>query len=321
MNLSDLAKVAANEEEAVAFVEKLRWPNGTTCPHCGNADPDHIGRLEGVKDKRGRPRLGLWKCYGCRGQFTVRKGTIFEDSPIPLSKWLLAIHLMCSSKKGVSAKQIERELGITYRSAWHLCHRVRLAMRMEPLASKLGGAGTSGIVEVDETYIGGKAGNNAHKNFKPKPKPIVMTLVERQGEVRPTHLVRLTRNAARHVMQKYIDDTAYIMTDSSPIYANMGKDFAGHDAVNHSEEYVRGIVHVNFAESFHALLKRGVFGTFHHISKRHLHRYLDEFAFRWNTRKATDGARMVEAIINTEGKRLTLRPLLDRNAEGEPLRY
>ncbi|MDE2104696.1 MAG: transposase, partial [Patescibacteria group bacterium] len=130
MNLAQLAKIAADETAAFEYVEKLRWPNGPTCPHCGAVD--RLNRLTGVKDKKGNIRPGLWKCYHCRGQFTVRKGTIFEESPIPLGKWVLAIHLMCSSKKGISANQLKRELGISYQSAWFLCHRIRLAMAQEP---------------------------------------------------------------------------------------------------------------------------------------------------------------------------------------------
>jgi transposase-like protein len=298
MNLSELVKITADETKAVALFEGMRWPNGPYCPHCGGTD-----RLYDLS----KTRLGLKKCGHCRKQFTARVGTIFEDSPLPISKWLLAIHLMCSSKKGVSAKQIERELGITYKSAWYLCHRIRLAMTKEPLASKLGGAGE--IVEADATYVGGKAGNNKHKGYKAKPKSVVLTLVERDGEVRAFPVPAERKGVLHPIMQANIDGAAHIMTDKSFAYPGLKKHFASHHAVNHSMEYVRGIVHTNFAESFHSLLKRGIFGTFHHVSAKHLERYLKEFEFRWNSRKATDGARFAEAVKGVSGKRLTYRPL------------
>ncbi len=296
MNLSDIAKVCASEEEAIAWVESIVWPAGEpTCPHCGTVDRSY--RLQG---KTSRP--GLWKCGACREQFTVKVGTIFEDSHLPLAKWLLAIHLMCSSKKGVSASQISRELGITYKSAWHLCHRIRLAMTKEPLKSKLGAAGE--IVEVDETYIGGKPKNNKHKGYKRKKKMAVMTLIERDGEARTIKLPRANKGTMQGIVRPMVADTAHLMTDSHKGYKDLSEHFWRHDTVNHSNEYVRGIIHTNFAESYHSLLKRGIFGTFHHVSEKHLSRYLREFEFRWNSRKATDGARMVEAVAGVKGKRL-----------------
>lgn len=298
MNLSELAKITANEEEAFKLVEQLRWPTGPVCPHCGGVD-----RIYDL----GKTRIGLKKCGHCRKQFTVRVGTIFEDSPLPLGKWLLAIHLMCSSKKGVSAAQIARELGIQYKSAWFLCHRVRLAMTKEPLASKLGGGGE--IVEADETYIGGKPGNNKHFGYKPKPKRIVLTLVERDGDVRSFPIQKATKRTVQPIMRHMIDGAAHIMTDSAFTYPGLAADFASHHTVNHSKEYVRGVVHTNFAESYHSLLKRGIFGTYHHVSTKHLPRYLREFEFRWNSRKASDSDRFYEAVASTGGKRLTLRPL------------
>jgi transposase-like protein len=235
MNLAEIAKLTADEAEAVKFVERLRWPEGyPVCPHCGGME-----RIYNLS----KTRLGLWKCGQCRKQFTARIGTIFEDSPIPLSKWLLAIHLMCSSKKGVSASQISRELGITYKSAWFLCHRIRLAMTKEPLASKLGGGGQ--IVEADETFVGGKLANNKHRGYKAKPKSVVLTLVERDGEVRSFPIPGANRQSIHPVMRAHIDGTAHIMTDESLAYPGIGRHFASHEAVNHSKEYVRGIVHTN----------------------------------------------------------------------------
>lgn len=299
MNLAEIAKLTADEAEAVRFVERLRWPNGEPqCPHCGGVD-----RIYDLS----KTRLGLKKCGQCRKQFTARIGTIFEDSPLPLSKWLLAIHLMCSSKKGISAAQIGRELGITYKSAWHLCHRIRLAMTKEPLAGKLGGAGE--IVEADETFVGGKAGNNKHWGYKAPEKITVLTLVERDGDVRSFPIPNRRKGVLHDVMKANIDGAAHIMTDKAFAYPGLSKHFASHHAINHSQEYVRGIIHTNFAESYHSLLKRGIFGTFHHVSAKHMERYLREFEFRWNSRKATDGARFYEAVQGVSGKRLTYRPL------------
>jgi transposase-like protein len=302
MNLSEIAKLTADEGAAVAFVERLRWPDGhPRCPHC-----DEMERIYDLS----RTRLGLKKCGHCRKQFTARIGTIFEDSPIPLSKWLLAIHLMCSSKKGISASQIGRELGITYKSAWFLCHRIRLAMTKEPLASKLGGGG--GIVEVDETYVGGKPANNKHRGYKTKPKMAVLTLVERDGEARTFPIPTAKQHVVQPIMRAHIDGEAHIMTDAAGGYPGTDQYFRSHGVVNHKTEYVRGVIHTNFAESYHSLLKRGIFGTFHHVSAKHFEKYLREFEFRWNTRKATDCSRMIEALMGVSGKRLTYRPLISR---------
>lgn len=300
MNLADIAKVCASEEEAIKWVESIVWPNGEpACPHCGTVDRSY--RLQG---KTSRP--GLWKCGACRQQFTVKVGTIFEDSHIELRKWLLAIQLMCASKKGISASQISRELGITYKSAWHLCHRIRLAMTKEPLAGKLGSEGQ--IVEVDETYIGGRRGNNKRRKGREwravRKHMAVMTLIERDGEVRTFHVRNTKRGTMQAIVRPNIADTAHIMTDEHKSYPGLADKFASHDTIQHKREYVRGIIHVNFAESYHSLLKRGIFGTFHHVSAKHLSRYLREFEFRWNSRKATDGARMVEAVAGAKGKRL-----------------
>lgn len=298
MEIQEVAQALVDENKAVELVERMRWPNGPICPHCG----EHV-RIYALRGKT--TRLGLRKCGRCRKQFTVRVGTIFEDSHIPLSKWLYAIRLMCSSKKGVSANQLMRELGITYKSAWFMCHRIRVAMTKPPLSGKLGMEGQ--IVEVDETYIGGKAGNNKHKDFTPKEKPIVMTLIERDGDVRTVKLPNTKRGTLQTVVRMNVCEAAHIMTDSHTGYPGLKKHFRMHDTVNHSQEYVRGIIHTNFAESYHSLLKRGIFGTYHHVSEKHLPRYLREFEFRWNSRKATDGARAVEAIKGAEGKRLTYK--------------
>lgn len=309
MNLHQLSQVTGNEAKAFEYVEGLRWPNGPHCPHCGSTD--RINRLEGVKDKKGRERPGLWKCYHCRGQFTVRHGSIFTESPIPLGKWVLAIHLMCSSKKGISSNQLKRELGISYQSAWFLTHRIRLAMTQDPLRSLLGAGG--GVVEVDETFIGGKVGNNKRKKYQGRGavgKIPVLTLIERGGEARTFKAPNVKRSTLQAIVLPNVEVTANIMTDELASYCGLDKRFASHQTIDHSKEYVRGIVHTNFAESYHSLVKRAIIGAYHHLSEKHLSRYLAEFEFRWNSRKMTDGERTEKAIRSTEGKRLTYRPLV-----------
>jgi transposase-like protein len=248
----------------------------------------------------------------------VTVGTIFEDSRIPLSKWLLAIHLMCASKKGYSAHQLHRTLGITYKSAWFMAHRIRFAMSQEPLASKL-----SGIVECDETYIGGKAKNMHASERKAKiqgrgavSKFPVCSLVERQGRVRSTHVPNVTGANLRSVLRAHVEPTAHIMTDEFTSYIGVSSEFASHQTVNHGKgEYVRREAHTNTIESFFALLKRGIIGTFHHVSEQHLHRYLSEFDFRYNLRAVKDGERMMEALKGFEGKRLMYKDPISKKGE------
>jgi len=306
-NLNQIAKHFSDEDKARELLEKMRWKDGVKCPHCEN-----IGayKIEAKSTKGRKARKGLWKCKSCKEQFTVTVGTIFESSRIALNKWLLAIHLICSSKKGMSAHQLHRMLGITYKSAWFMAHRIRFAMTQEPLFSKL-----SGTVEVDETYIGGKS-KNMHKADREKKiqgrgpvgKMAVVTLVERDGRVKSQHMESVTGENLKKALIEYIEERACIMTDESPSYFGVNQHFAEHNAVNHKKgEYVRGKAHVNTCESIHALLKRGIIGTFHHVSKQHLHRYLTEFDFRFNQRKVSDGERTMEAIKGFEGKRLKYR--------------
>jgi len=302
MNLAELSAVVSDEAKAFELIERMRWPNGPVCPHCGGVDR--------IYDLR-KTRMGLRKCGHCRKQFTVRVGSIFEDSPIPLGKWILAIHLMCSSKKGISSNQLKRELGISYQSAWFLTHRVRLAMTMDPLASLLGV--DNGVVELDETFVGGKPKNNKHHNKTAKAgkKTIVMTLVDREGDAVGVVVPDTKKRTLEAIAKPLVDKSATIMTDANPSYRSLDAYFRAHHAVDHDKQFVRAvIIHTNFAESYHSLLKRGLIGAFHHVSAEHLHRYVNEFSWRWNTRKETDGERTERTIRATAGKRLTYKPLI-----------
>jgi transposase-like protein len=278
-----------DEDKAREFIEALRWPDGAVCPHCGALD--HVYKLTSKRttdyqDKSGKwrkPRKGLWKCGGCRKQFTVTVGTIFEDGHIPLHKWLLAIHLMCSSKKGISAHQLMRNLGIgSYKSAWFLAHRIRYGLTSE-LTEKL-----NGVVECDETYIGGrrkdpkmnrKAGERAIDRPSPfKDKAAVFAMVERGGRVVSRHVERVTAENLKPVLESMVSEDARLMTDTGRVAQNLGGS-REHHLVNHSaDEYVRyeeGIcITTNTIESYFAILKRGINGVFHHVGRNHLHRYL-----------------------------------------------
>lgn len=264
-----------------------------------------------AKPESRRPvRPGVYKCGKCRKQFTVRIGTIFEESKIPLRKWLMAIHLMTSCKKGISSHQIAREVGITQKSAWFLCHRVREAMRQEPMVGLL-----KGQVELDETYVGARKPRvkGTSKRGRGTAKKPVMVLVERGGKARSMPIDKVDGKTLKGEARKNVDASAEIMTDDWAAYGGLNKEFASHDVVCHGTgEYSRkrkdGVsVNTNTAESFFALLKRGHYGIFHWFSREHTHRYCDEFSFRWDRRNVSDGERMVAAINGTEGKRLTYR--------------
>lgn len=297
-------------DEAAAFaeLESIVWPNGPTCPKCGATD--RIGSLEGVKDKKGRVRHGLRKCYACRSQFTVRIGTIFEDSHLPLHLWLQAAFLMCSSKKGVSANQLHRTLGCTLKTAWFVGHRLREAM-MPSAPGKMGGDG--GVVEVDETYLG----NDPDRPRKPMQRGVghknqIVTLVERGGGARSYFVPeRATRDQIIAMLFENVKGGTSIMTDESSLYSGVGRYYPRHDTVVHTTgEYVRGDAHTNTVEGFYSIFKRGMRGVYQHCSKKHLHRYLAEFDFRYSYRVKLgygDEARTETMMRGIIGKRLTYR--------------
>jgi transposase-like protein len=294
------------EDEARGILENIRWPKGIACPHC---ESTNIVRIEG---KAKKVRDGLLRCKDCRKQFTVTVGTLMERSHITLRQWVQAFHSMCSHKKGVSALQLQRNLGLgSYRSAWHLTHRIRLAMKEDPLVSLL-----KGVVEVDETYIGGKPrkGGNGEpsKRGRGKKKAPVMAMVERNGNIISMPVKNVTAKTLKSAIREAVNNESKIVTDEFRSYIGIGKDFkGGHGVVNHGlGEYANGDINTNTAESFFALLKRGVHGTFHHISKKHLAKYCNEFSFRWDNRKVTDGERTENAIKGFTGKRLMLKEVM-----------
>ena len=311
---NDLANpIFSDETKAREWLEARVWPNGPICPHCGS---DDATRLEGKAH-----RSGLFQCNACREQFTVTVGTVFERSKIALTKWLMAVYLMSASKKGMSTNQLSRMLGLPYKTAWFMTHRIREAMREGKFPSGLGGQNK--VVEADETFVGGKA-KNVH-NGKPVPKKeAVVALVEREGAVRSFHLPEVTAATLRPILVTQIDRKSYLMTDEAGTYVAVGREFGGHGSVNHSiDEYVRhgGFMHTNTVEGYFAILKRGVIGTFHHVSQQHLKRYLGEFDFRYNTRDVTDMERAEKAAAGIVGKRLTYRRTDGQEAEGETIPF
>jgi len=272
-------------------LEALRWPDGAECPHCQliNATAVTGGRE------------GLYQCNSCREQFTVTVGTVFERSKIALNKWLLCNHLLCASKKGMSALQISRMLGVTYKTAWFMCHRLREAMKDD--GSPLGGEGKT--VEADEAFVGGKQSRRAYR--KVAPKKMVVALVERGGRARSFHVASIHANVLRAALYTNVDRASHLRTDGWPAYRLLGKEYASHKFVDHGKEYAQGDRHSNNAENFFSILKRGVIGTYHHWSQAHIHRYLAEFDFRYSTRDVSDRERADKALIGSFGKRLTYR--------------
>jgi transposase-like protein len=313
-----------DEAEAYKWVEAQLWPDGPVCPRCGQVK-DRITKLQGKST-----RIGVYKCKDCRKPFTVKVGTIFEDSHIPMRMWLQAIALLTASKKGISSNQLHRMLGITLKSAWFMSHRIREAMRSgELIPPKLGGGG--GVVEVDETIYGRaathpkgrrndpnrKITNSAHKN-------VVLSLVERGGQVRSYHVEGSTVSEVIPVVNANVSREAQMMTDAAQLYKYRLGTFASHDRVDHSKgEYAlypqgRPVVHTNTVENVFSVFKRGMRGVYQHCKENHLHRYLAEFDFRYNNRVALgvhDDVRAEKALKGVKGKRLSYQTTRGRRSE------
>lgn len=294
-----------DEDKARAYLEQQRWPDGPYCPHCGDSENFH--RMEGKSHRK-----GLFQCNSCRKTFTVTVGTLYERSKVPLHKWLFATHMLSASKKGMSAHQLHRMLGVTYKTAWFMAHRIREAMN-EPDPGPIGGKDK--IVEADETYFGGNKGEWEFRSglgWRRKRgyagKRAVVSLVERGGNVRSFHVDKADGKTIRKILFTNVPRNTDLMTDESMLYRRPGKQYASHQRVNHGErEYARGNVSTNTIEGFFSIFKRGMKGVYQHCGEQHLKRYLTEFDFRYNTRNLTDSERADLALKGITGKRLTYR--------------
>ena len=294
-----------NEEAAFARLEQIVWPNGPVCPHCGGVD-----RITPVKGGR----VGLKRCGDCKKQFTAKVGTVFEDSKVKLHLWFQAAHLMASSKKGISSHQLHRTLGVTYKTAWFMSHRLREAMR-DASPGQLGGSGK--IVESDETFFVNKKGFKRQSGFG--HKMVIHSLVERGGKIYSTVLDTVSRPDVERIIRENVHNESRLMTDTAGYYARSGFGMA-HEMVDHSkDEYVRGDAHVNTLEGSFSIFKRGMKGVYQHCSEKHLHRYVAEFDFRYSNRVrlgVNDEARTARALSGIVGKRLTYRRA-DRRAAAQ----
>lgn len=287
--------IFSDENKARFFLEKHLWPNGPICPHCQAVD-----KAWSMEDGK-TARKGLYKCGECRKEFSVTVGTVFERSHVPLNKWLQCVFLLAASKKGISTHQIHRTIGVTYKTAWFMTHRVREAMKDPVFTSKLGGGGK--VVEADETYWGNK--NAPWKTRGPAHQEKIFSLVERGGKVRSYHVESVRAAVLKPIMQEQIHQDTAIMTDEMAVYPWITKGFASHETTKHrAKEYVRGRIHTNTVENYFSILKRGLSGVYQHVSAKHLRRYVGEFDFRYNHRDVTDGERATIALRGIRGKRL-----------------
>jgi transposase-like protein len=314
MTLHQAMKHFNTEEKAREYIESLLWPNGTVCPHCKNAEAKSIWKIAANPKKK--IRAGLYRCAKCKKEFTCTVGTIFEDSHIPLSKWLVAWYMLCTQKKGISAVWIQENLGLgSYRTAWMLMHKIRHAISEKSFSEPL-----DGTLECDETYVNALPKNPEEKkqvvdNYSYTPKVPVIALVKRDGQIRTKVMPKVNQKNLRLFVGINADPNATVNTDQSPLYRPFLKGFKRHDTVNHSiKEYARQnedgtTSHVNTCESFFSILKRGIYGSYHHVAKEHLPRYCDEFSFRWNHRELNPGERFVAGLKKSTGKRLTYKPL------------
>ena len=296
------APIYTDEDAARAHLEKLQWPDGPICPHCGT-----VGDATKLQGKSTRP--GVYKCKGCQKPFSVTVGTVFERSHIPLHKWLLATELLCASKKGMSAHQLHRMLGVTYKTAWFMFHRIREAMKSDA-SGPLGGEGQS--VQADETYYGNTS--KRAKGYKKghRHKQQIVALVEPGGKARAFHISGATSDTVREVLVTTADRKSVLHTDESKLYTVVGREFADHKSVNHSAGYYVGKdgATTNSVENFFGIFKRGMVGVYHKCEPQHLQRYVTEFEFRFNNRSAlgiNDTMRSDTALKGIVGKRLTYR--------------
>jgi transposase-like protein len=305
--MSDLSNaIFTDENKARLWLEARIWPEGPVCPRCGT-----IGEATLMKGKTTRP--GLYQCNSCRAPFTVTVNTLYERSHIPLHKWLAATHLLMASKKGMSAMQVHRMLGVSYKSAWFMCHRIRESLRYND-EGPLGGEGKT--VEADETFIGGKE-KNKHRSKRQHLGPgsagkeSVFSLVERNGRARSFHMETVSADTLRPILVTQVSRASSLMTDNAHMMNLAGNEFKRHQTVNHSiGEYVRGGVHTNTIEGYFSIMKRGITGVYHHVSAQHLKRYLAEFDYRYNEREAlgvSDAERMAQSLQGIVGKRMTYR--------------
>jgi transposase-like protein len=296
------AKHYHDEDAAFAYVERHVWPKGPTCPHCGCYDKKRLKRMGGKATRK-----GLHKCYQCRKQFTVRQGTIFESSHVPLHIWLQAIFFVAGSKKGISSNQLYRTLGVTLKTAWFMSHRIREAMRAGELAP-FGGNGD--VVEIDETFIGHRKGAGNPRGGYAHKMPVLSLVHRESGEARSFVIEKADRASIIPIVVRNIDRETYVLTDEATrYYGVLRRHFLGHGSVNHNAgEYVRGRIHTNTVEGFFSIFKRGMRGVYQHCSEKHLHRYLAEFDFRYSNRQSLgcdDEARALRLLSGIVGKRLT----------------
>jgi transposase-like protein len=283
MKLIDVTRRFKTDEDCLTYIEAMRWPNGEiACIHCGE-----IGRVSTItrQTKGDNKRTRIFQCLACGKQFSATSGTIFNDTHLPLTKWFMAIAMICEAKKGMSALQLQRHLGMNYRTAWHLCHRIREAMQEGGLLS---GEVTllTGVVETDETYVGGKVRRKGRPYVKKDKKDVVLGMIERGGKVKFVPVKDNKRSIIEPVIRQYVSPEATLQTDESSIYYAIGKShFPGrHRTINHIRSYGHGDIHTNTIENAFSLLKRGIYGSFHKVSTKHLGRYCNEFSYRFNRR-------------------------------------
>ncbi|MFZ1978151.1 MAG: IS1595 family transposase [Bacteroidota bacterium] len=293
-NLLEVEKCFPTEQSCIDYLIHTRWNDKPVCVHCGSSRK--IYRINGGK---------LLKCADCRKQFSIKVGTIFEDSPLPLQKWFFATYIFSAHKKGISSCQLGRDINVRQATAWHMLHRIRESMRPKVAKSQL-----KNIVEADETYVGGKGHGKRGRGAESKTP--VFGMIERQGDVRTMPVERVNAETLKGLIRKNVDLSSTIMTDEWKAYTGLEKEFSGHDVVNHGrKEYVRGNIHVNNIENFWSLLKRGILGIYHHVSPEHLSRYCDEFQFRYNSRKEDDADRFTATLGRCEG-RLMYKDLISK---------